>query len=1160
MVQFTKLRLSGFKSFVDKTEMEIGPGLTGVVGPNGCGKSNLVEALRWVMGESSAKRMRSSGMNDVIFSGTDKRPARQSAEVSLLLSNESKLTLPFFEDVSDLEITRKIQRDQGSNYKINGKNSRARDVQTFFADISIGANSPSMISQGKVTALINAKPAERRLVLEESAGIGGLQARRHEAELKLKSAESNLVRLDDTLGAMEMRLSQLSRQIRQAKRYKGLTTQIEENETLLAWLEWQELSSKLQTVKQNFALIESLVQEHMVTVTQYTAKQAEETSRIAPLREEETTIAAALQRKIIERDRLSQEEVRIESMLREVDQSIIDCQNDLTHETAQVAHAKGRLETITASLRGYEKQEANSATTLNKKQSDRDNLKSELDNLEEILAAHTESHTKAQTHREGLERQIRDFESRLESTSSRLEALMSKDRQMEDNLQNPQEDIAVLIHDIAAQEHALETNMALLEKARIDLKEKQNHSYDKREKYISLEKENISLSSEIKVLESFLNKEDQKNNALSKIDVSAGYEQALACALFDSDSASLQADADFGWKRLTGTSSPSKLDGTSNLKDHVKAPNALDRLVSHCLVVEKQEQGDALHESLLPGQILVSKDGGFWRWDGLYKKAGTQTPAAKRLEQRNRFKELQSEFKTNIAKFAQAEEQNEAAKTAVSICEGALATAQQNVKHAEQALNEKKNALEKSKLIQQSYERERIALQQSIDELQDDETSIEQSLMTIREQLKDAEKQTDNTDKIVHTKADLEAKQVAFMAAHSAYERFIHDIEQIRQRIAELSDEKDQLETRIFSSDERMNALNERQTSLTDKQQKLMASPTKIKADLDRLNDDISITEEQKKKASDNLSVAEIDLVQINKTLKVSEHALAEAREERAAAHATFSALQDRATELADDIHAQFSTAPDQLRPPETIDQDNLPSVEHIKATREKLLRSRDNIGPVNLAAEQEAEDVLSEHDALKAEHTDLIEAIAQLRSGISKLNKDARIRLLRAYDEVSTHFEILFQRLFGGGTAQLKLVDADDPLTAGLEIYAQPPGKKLQSLSLLSGGEQTLTSLALIFSMFVVNPSPICIMDEVDAPLDDANVDRVCTLMEEFAKDGLSRFVVITHHRMTMARMNRLYGVTMGERGVSQLVSVNMARATQEEMFDNSQNAANSA
>ena len=857
-MKFKKIKVTGFKSFVDPTEIIIEEGLTGIVGPNGCGKSNVVESLRWCMGETSPKSMRGSGMEDVIFSGTSDRPARNNAEVTISLDNKSRTAPSEFNEEEEIQIKRKIEKDRGSEYRINGKEVRARDVQRLFADLSTGAHSPSLISQGRVGALINAKPIDRRAVLEEAAGISGLHSRRHEAELKLKAAETNLQRLKDIMRQLTSQISNLKKQAQQAETYKTISSEINRLEGVVMYLKWYNLKESFEKSNENLQSSESQIQKYTLEVTQATTNQAKANEKIKPLREKEIEAAAKLNRINLERESLDHEEERIKEAKNNLERTIQQIIGDFEREQFQLKDAKKDLEILNAK----------------KNHTDNDQGIHEIDN-EKIDSLKEE--------KDQLEAQITDLEKNIEQYNT---------------IKNSKRD-------------------------------------DWQRTIVS--NENIM----------------SKHSTLKEVE---GY------------------------------------DDTSN-------------------------------------------------WTKIFTE-----------------------------KFYA-------------------------------------------------------------------------SLTEISQKVSEAE-EISNKAKIAYEKASNDAKDAATLSLELREKLRQKDIE---QKYSDWTYEFQRLTKSIKSSNEHIEELTLRKKKSEEELKKISNRPEEIAQRRGQLIETKGFAETERQFAADRLAEADNELKKIEGSLRSAQNDLANVRESKGRTEATKELAESRLKELDEESQEKFYCKPQDIIQKLEITDDLEAmrlNMDRNEAKLERLRLQRETMGAVNLRADLETKEIDDELENMSTEKNELDAAIKKMRESIEELNKEGRTRLLKAFDTVNNHFQDVFVKLFNGGKAHLELVDADDPLDAGLEMMVSPPGKKLQSMSLLSGGEQALTAMSLIFAIFLTNPSPICVLDEVDAPLDDANVERFCNLLDDISAKTQTKFMIITHHALTMSRMDRLFGVTMAERGVSQIVSVDLKRA----------------
>ena len=853
-MKFKRLDLTGFKSFVEKTSIAIEKGLTGIVGPNGCGKSNIVESIRWCMGENSAKSMRGSGMEDVIFSGTANKSSKNIAEVSLTLDNSEKDGPIQFKELDIINVKRRIEKDKGSRYFINNKEVRARDAQTFFADLSTGAHSPSMISQGRIGLLVTAKPTDRRAILEEAAGISGIHARRHESELRLNSAENNLKRADELKRQQEKQLENLKKQAQEASKYKLISEEIKKIESGLYYIKLTEIEKEISSCKENASESDDEISGLTIEINHNNNLLQEENTKLKPLRDQNIEILSKLQRLNLEFQSLEDEEKR---------------------------------------------------------------TKTEKDKL------------------------------------SKSEETVAIDIEREKNI----------ILDAQSNEKRLN--------------EEKNNLIDTEKKYYDLEKQ-------------------------TQIDLE---------------------------------------EATSNLK-------------------KEQDKLETISKNL----SLNSQNDKF----------------------------------TNYLK-----------------------NMNQNLKDAKLYIenNEEKKAINTINTIIYSVE----------DQIKNFESKVEEDSIT---------EITELTNKI-------KLAQEKYASALSKNQSIQIETVRRQERIKNIDIEIQNWKNLKFNSEKMTKDLAGRVDKIKLEIENIAKLPEAIAIKKGQLMQSTSTTENEKQDLSQKLAQAEIKYQEINKQLKIVEEKMMLARENKARSGATLEGLESRKNDLMSRIKNDLNTDDKNLL--ENSDLKDLKTFPTAVEQEDKLdakKNERDRLGSVNLRADEETELHKTTIQKMEKDREDLVSAITKLRSSIKELNQKGRERLLDAFEKVNRKFNEVYTKLFNGGNAKLEFIDSEDPLEAGLELLVSPPGKRLQSITLLSGGEQALTALSLVFAVFLTSPAPICVLDEVDAPLDDANVTRFCALLDELTKITQTRFIIITHHALTMSRMDRLYGVTMPEKGISQLVSVNLQKA----------------
>ncbi len=1151
---FSKLRLAGFKSFVDPTELHIMAGLTGVVGPNGCGKSNLLEGLRWVMGESRPSAMRSGGMEDVIFAGAGSRPPRHYAEVSLLIDNKDESAPAPFTHEPNIEIARRINRDIGSAFKINGKDQRARDVQMLFADASTGAHSPALVRQGEIAELINAKPKTRRRILEEAAGIAGLYQRRHEAELKLRGVQTNLERLGDLLENLQSQLNVLAKQARHAKRYRKIGEELRQTEAILLYRQWQvaDVALAVATDALNTATKHAATAQS-AAVQSKTARDEVE-NLLPPLRENASKTAAALQRLEVESASLQREETRahqtIESLKTQLAQLTLDKQREaeLDSDASQtIKTLQDEKIALMEAAQGHEDALVIAQNTATAAFEDLQKVENEQTRLNEDIARLSARHHSATRLFEEAESALKKHQDEQEKNTDETSALKTKLAQGQQHLETLRQDRD------ACETATLDAEQTLIDAESTRVK-CQAEEATARMKLSEVESHVHTLRAEISTLEHLIGREGGSDKPLMDgLGVAVGYEAALGAALGDDLRAPLiktpKTDG-AGWHSLAPyTDSHAGLpNNLPSLAEHISENSGgaavLKRRLSQIGIVE-ESQGASLQSQLKPGQRLVSLSGALWRWDGYFcASQDGASQATLRLQHLNRLGELQGQLKTLDSDLNRAKTQFDTQKTALEQANTAEDTARKNRGEADHKRSETMRlfALAQSEHHLLSIQMETATTTQT--RLSQDIEQAGQTLQTAKETLAELDGLDTLREQGDTAKQTVESARAAMLEKRSIQDDLHRETQTRRARMGAIQSEISGWQTRGADAAQRMVDLGKRAEEVQDNLTAAQESPEAIKQRRESL---FNLTDKAKKDnqaSADALALAEDDLRKKDAIARTAQDDNSLAREARARAEVHCESANQQKDAAAKRIEEDAQTTPEDLLQTLALDPDKLPELPELESKTLRLRQQRDSLGAVNLRAEEDAGELSDEYETLNAEKTDLEQAVEKLRSGISSLNREGRARLLKAFDEVSKNFSLLFQKLFNGGTAKLVLVQSDDPLDAGLEIMCQPPGKKLATLSLLSGGEQTLTAMALIFAVFIANPSPICVLDEVDAPLDDANVARFCDLLDEMVGRTQTRFLIITHHVITMARMNRLFGVTMAEQGVSQLVSVDLDAA----------------
>ncbi|MBO6768115.1 MAG: chromosome segregation protein SMC [Erythrobacter sp.] len=1130
----TKLKLSGFKSFVEPATLFIEPGLTGVVGPNGCGKSNLLEAIRWVMGENSPKSMRSGGMEDVIFAGTQSRPQRDFAEV--VLHGED-------DDGDEMEVVRRIERGAGSAYRLNGRDVRAKDVALIFADAATGAHSPALVSQGKIAQVIAAKPTERRQMLEEAAGIAGLHVRRRDAESKLRQTETNLERLEDIMAGLDSQIASLRRQAKQAERYKKLSDQIKTAEARLVFARWRDAAAAAEEAQKAAGEAEARVAE-----AQKDADEAQKAQRAAA-----EALAEAREEQADRRDDASAHGHRmaaLTSQLEAAEQRLADLDRQKARLEADRGDADRLTKDAAEALSRLERELAASEKALAADEEKRPALERAREQAERDSRAAELALAKATADNAGVEAEWRVAEAAIAQAKTRLDRVEAEARRMaEQRAALGSEDPEA---DVDAAKTAAEEAARTLAKLREQLEKMQGRKADlqaardaassalaeAKAELSGVQREWEALKRDREARERAASKRSGRQQAIDGVRAAKGYERAVAAALGRDGKALLGLpEADAEGRYWTGADAPAAV--ADSLSAHVETcPEELRALLALVHIAETDDG-----RTLAPGHSLVTLRGELRRWDGLVVR-GEGAAEAARLEAENRFAELEQRLPALRQAADTAQASLDAAGEELSQLQRDLVGADRELAGAADAERQALRALDQAEAA-----RERLAAR--LEELSRSEAEHGEVIASAKTDLAAAEAKRDALPDPEAGRASLEAARAKNEAARStlqarAAQLASHDqaLAVARERASAQRSDMANWQARSGDAARRLSEMEIRAEEIEQERAITAAKPEGLMREIEqgdqvreRLTRDLA--EAEKAVGEANAAAQQAD-----RALAAANERLAEARESRAGLAERAENQDGRRIEMARISGERFQCPPPLLPTRFEFDEESIGSADGEGEEMDRLTASRERIGPVNLVAAEELERIESEHGSNAAEQEELREAVSRLRGSIGNLNREGRERLRAAFEQVNDHFKRLFMRLFEGGEAHLALIDSDDPLEAGLEIFAQPPGKKLQSLTLLSGGEQALTATALIFALFLTNPAPICVLDEVDAPLDDANIDRFCDLLDAMTRETQTRYLIVTHNAVTMSRMHRLFGVTMIEKGVSRLVSVDLGGA----------------
>lgn len=1137
-MKFQSVRISGFKSFLEPTEIQMNRGLTGVVGPNGCGKSNIVEAIKWIMGENSARQMRGDGMDDVIFSGTNERPSRNFAEVSIKLDNSEKKAPAIFNHYDEIEITRKIEREKGSVYRVNGKQVRARDIQLIFADNGTGARSSGIVGQGRIAQIIDSNPEDRRVILEEAANIKGLHSRRHEAELKLKGASDNLDRLSDIEQTYKEQLIELEKQGRKAARYRSVGERIRKAEATLffnlmnnAKKEANDLDIQLKNANEN-------VSQGQIKVAEHTKSQLHLANKIPDLKKDEAEKAATLQTLNITKIKLDEEKSSAQNALQNIINQINLINNDIARESEIKEDAKKSLSNLLTEEKNLKEDSENFSTKITKATDLVKKLRSISDAADDKLSTITSEIYSIKSDKSDLEKRIKNLKQKIEVTQNQLANFNIEDDKNRFKLDKEKIiNLKKLIQENNQLNDGYNVELEKLEKLETRLVEEKNTAV------FEFNKVNLEFDS----LSTLLGRDTLNSNTLEKtIGNINNLEEAIGSVLGETLLAPILSD-DQSTENATYWRDDFKTISTASLPESVipivtkiTKSSILDTALKGVGIVDNKEIAFKLQKELTFGQALTTPSGGLWRWDGFVQPQGVQNSYSERLQQIARLRLLQNKLPSLKEKQSLSEKRLEECFNNIKKYKDDLANLQVKLSSLISESNElqlentkvESKLLSSEALIKELKNTERM----SLEELSELEKEFNNSL-NLPSLLAEELKVRNNADQSRNELTDAMAAEQQIKSEESFKSR----------NLIQLGHQKENWKVREEEAKTRLISLEERLKASQDEKNRLSTLPESFEKKETELNTKIEEAISNRNIAADQLVKNETSLNDADKLVREAEKAVSTLREEMIKIEALLNLSKAKIQNIEDRVFEKLKIKSTELNKFINTKEEDQPikSIEILEKTLQRLLNERETLGAVNLRAEDEMNEMLNKIEVMSKERVDLEEAIAKLRSGIFELNKEGRQRLKESFEEVNENFKQLFQKLFGGGNAELRLVGNEDPLQAGLEVLASPPGKKMQLLSLLSGGEQALTAISLIFSVFLCNPAPICILDEVDAPLDDTNVGRFCDLLNQIVDETNTYFMVITHHRLTMAKMDRLFGVTMEQKGISKLVSVDLEQAS---------------
>ena len=1134
MFKVKKLKISGFKSFAFTCEFEISDGVTGIVGPNGCGKSNIFEAIRWVMGESSSKSLRSNSMDEVIFNGTDKIPAKNFAEVSLELEATKKNDDYSTQNEEKILISRSIERGMGSFYKINNKEVRAKDVQVMFSDSGSGSRSSSIISQGNIDQIINYKPIDRKVILEDAAGISGLQSRRRESELKLNATENNLERLSDSLNNLETQQKSLKRQARQAEQYQHITDKIKQIESIILWEDWKVLDSDFVQAKKKFDEIKNQLDMLLKKDTETDGIKLIEEKKLDSFNQLISELNKKLQVKINDKNNLFSEKESLRNRKIEIQSYLETISKDKSLEEKRLQEFEKNILIIIKKIENFSDIELAKDQLKNEKTNEFQ-LQEKLKESESILANEKQL--------------LLGEEFKLDNLKESKDYLLNKKNELEDQIKKTKLDHLEIskslsnksLKDLDNQKKKIEERVSNLKKKSDVIQLKKNNLLEKISIY-SLESDIISKDltkdiSEINTLKNLIKDINLSPDSIfNLLKIEKGYENAVYSSLKEE----LNANLDNSKKRWVQLEIEELPDIDNKLANHVTAPKSLNPILSQIMVVNNDTEGFKKQKQLKFGQIIVSKEGSLWRWDGFV--AENLEENKKWFHYKNRISELEIKIKkleNNLNKITSAKDKLEKSEKSIS------EEIQRNNSEIE---NSYKNLSINAQKFSENKEKNAATLN-NIERLNEKVIFLNQERNSIQDELDkviDAQKVNDEQQKN-KPKGNEDFTQ-------SLVDEIKKQIFDKRKKINELNEKilADEINYKYLQTDLQQNKKRkveslEQLENFKLREEKYFKQQQEINIFPKNLDKKILIIENSiidlEKEISDNQKKNEINrqnLQKIADEIKKQFNYKENLKENFIRTEENIIHIKEKKKDLNDIIFQRFKCQPEEIKEKMNIKNSEKIDNENLKKSLEKLSFQREQMGPVNLRADIEEKEISEELNSLELEKNDLLLAIKKLRVAINQINEQGKKKLINAFELVNKNFSEIFEKLFDGGKASLELVNSDDPLQTGLEIFAKPPGKKLTNINLLSGGEKTLTAVSLIFSIFLINPSPLCVLDEVDAALDDVNVEKFCKILDEVKKKTKTKFLIVTHHKITMTMVDKVYGVTMGQKGISDIVSVN--------------------
>ena len=1137
-MELKKIKLHGFKSFEKQTEFEIKKGLTGIVGPNGCGKSNVLDSLQWVMGETSYKNLRGSEMDDVIFSGTDTSPSRNFAEVSVIMSETTNTSDKSKAIGDEYEIKRRIERNSGSKYYINSIEKRAKDVQLFFADNSLGPHSISIVKQGQINQIIESKPNERRKILEEAAGISGLHHRKHEAILKLNATRQNIERLADIISVVGTEMSSLKRQANQAEKFKAIASQIRDYEKELLKIDWRSIEAKREELDQNIKDIQDNVKNIKNEIGSREVENNDLGDFMKPIKQEYEILIGDLQQKrsneLNLKNELQYTTEKIITASKQIDQILIDIDREkinLTDQEGQLKDLESKLVEQHKTINDIEKIESN---IIQASSDATDSYKT----LEKVYNRHLSDVLTMETENKNFEDQIEECHENLKKLSTELENAL-KDRAYRVVDDSSEKDRDLIVNKQKKIEENLISTLRVIDQCEENKRGISQDLEKNKELSLILDLEIRQSQKTKKEVEEYLLSIDNPDAIVNKIKIADGFEKKVGRVLNDLEISTLKKGKKF-WINANQEFDDEFADCVTPLADLIEGPEEIHIFLKYTGYTEVNETNKII-KLLRPGQQVINANGEMIRWDGFVQKFNTDNENINIPHAKKKITDLSKHIQSNEMKLEILQKDTRKVSENLEKIINQQSMEKENWKKLigeQKLLTEKIKELDKKIIIKKdSALSNEIKINSIKENIKINNRNIE-SLSSKKINKSEIEKAQNNLEK---AKQDFYNAKTISDIKEANTQNILREKRDLEKNQKDLIENRDSWEVRKSQTESHLKDLNQRLANSEVLLKSIESEPEKIKHKQSEIELELERSTQKKQDLYKKLDTYEKKYQKNNEKIKSLESDLMKVSEMLIQARTKLENLDDKKIELNDKIKINLG-----INSKDLFDDTSPSSLDREKVIEllSQAYSQREKIGAVNLTASDQYAEKKEYHEELCRENDDLVSATETLHKGIVEIDREARERLRRSYEKVNSNFKLLFEKLFDGGKAELKLDDNEDILNAGLDIVAWPPGKKPQTISLLSGGEQALTVIALILAVFLENPAPVCILDEVDAPLDDTNVKKFCDTLDDLSKNSNTKFLIVTHHPYTMSRMDRLFGITMAKKGESVMLSVDLNQA----------------